>query len=174
MPKKQLNDNGLTNVEQAFADRFISNGENATVAYMLTKPNSSLQSARVQAHRILHKPEVQKYLELRKQDIANRENIDLGFLVTHMKNIMFDVAQEQVERDERGRITSKPDRQSSIKAADLLAKLAGFYNDKQTVNIQSNGELKISFGDWEPEGSTPIDITPTDVEFTDMSDEEEE
>ena len=175
MPKKTTNEYGLTPLQQGFIDRYLSNGYNATVAYMLTSPNLSENVAKSNASALLKNTRIQRYLILKKQEIANKENIELSYLVNHLKNIIYDVASEGIERDDNGRITSKPDRMAAIAAIDKLAKLAGYYEKKPAINIQSTGEVNISFGDWSPTEAKEIKpSTPQiDVEFAELPEDGE-
>lgn len=177
MPKKTTNEYGLTPLQQGFIDRYLSNGYNGTVAYMLASPNVSENVARVEASRLLKNPKITRYLILKKQEIANKEDIQLSFLVNNAKNIIFDIAQETTERDAEGRIISKPDRANALKAMEFLAKLAGYFEKKPAINIQSNGEVNISFGDWSPTEVQAIETKPStpqiDVSFIELEEGED-
>ena len=178
MPKKTTNEYGLTPLQQGFIDRYLSNGSNGTVAYLLCKPMVSRETAQVEASKILKNSNIKKYLELKRQELANKENIELSYLVNHLKNIIYEVASEGTERDDNGRITSKPDRMAAIAAIDKLAKLAGYYEKKPAINIQSTGEVNISFGDWSPTETQAIESKPStpmiDVSFTEEKEGEED
>ena len=64
---------------------------------------------------------------------------------------------------------------AAIAAIDKLAKLAGYYEKKPAINIQSTGEVNISFGDWSPTEAKEIKpSTPQiDVEFAELPEDGE-
>lgn len=128
----------INDVEDKFLSIYMQNGFNATGAYVLAKPNVSYDAARVEASKLIQKPHVQKELEIRKMTLRNKENIELSFLVQNLKSVIYDVMSETVERDDNGRRTYTPDRNSLIKSIDLLAKLGGHYINK--VDVTTNGE----------------------------------
>lgn len=147
MARQKKNKDELNDLESRFLSIYINNGFNATAAYLLASPGVQYDTARTEGSKLLAKPHVQHELEIRKLAIKNKENIELGFLVQELKAIIYDVKTEETERGPDGRITSKPDRTSAIKAIDTLAKLAGLYTQK--VDLTSNGndilqEIKIN------------------------------
>lgn len=148
---KNVNEHGLNNVEQSFVNEYIMNGcSNATAAFLLIKPNYNPASAAVEAHRFLKRPQIQSYLELKRKEVLEKEDIDLSYVVQGLKKIIDEVAEETVERDDKGRITNKPDRFAAIKAFEVLAKMGGFMEKKPNILIQSTGEIDISFAGWNP------------------------
>jgi phage terminase small subunit len=128
----------INDFEDKFLSIYMQNGFNATGAYVLAKPNVSYDAARTEASKLIQKPHIQKELEIRKLALRNKENIELSFLVQNLKTVIYDCMQENTERDQDGRITSKPDRQNLIKSIDILAKLGGHYTNK--IDVTTNGE----------------------------------
>lgn len=128
----------INEFEDKFLSIYMQNGFNGTGAYILAKPNVSYDAARTEASKLLKKEHIQKELEIRKLALRNKENIELSFLVQNLKSVIYDVMQEETERDDNGRIISKPDRQNLLKSIDILAKLGGHYTQK--VDVTTNGE----------------------------------
>jgi phage terminase small subunit len=137
MARQKKNKDEINDLESRFLSIYISNGFNATAAYLLASPGVQYETAKTEGNKLLTKPHVQNSLELRKLEIRNAENIELSFLVKALKGVIYDVQSEGTERSADGRITSKPSRQDLIKAVDTLAKLAGLYTQK--VDVTSNG-----------------------------------
>lgn len=149
MAKKKLNETDINELEDRFLNIYINNGYNGTAAYKLTKPGCADTTARTEAAKMLAKPNIQYHLEIKKLARRNRELVDVGFLVQNLITIVNDCMTEGTERDTTGRITSKADRQSAIKAMDLLAKMGGHYSpQKMDVNLSgevTNKIIKVSF-----------------------------
>lgn len=55
----------LSKAEQTFADTYLTNGFNATRAYITAHPRTSEATAAVQASRLLRKPNITEYLNTR-------------------------------------------------------------------------------------------------------------
>ena len=121
-----------------WVDIFFNTNFNASMTSKLLKPHLSLQSAGVDGHRMLKKANVQELIAVKREHLKMKEDIQLSYLVQELKDIVLDVKQEQIERDDNGRVTSKPDRANAIRAIDTLAKLAGLYTNK--VDVTSNGK----------------------------------
>lgn len=144
MPRKKnkTENDKLTSLEERFVSIYIHNCGNATQAYLLASPNNvTYDTARAEGSACLARPNVAKAIELKKLEIRNKEQIELSFLVSSLKEVIYDVKTEETERDNTGRIVAKPDRASLIKAVDTLAKLGGFYTQK--MDVTSNGQTII-------------------------------
>ena len=176
---KIVNSEGLNDAEQQFVNQYLMNGGNARAAFLACKPTYSPAAASSAASKLMKKPEVMTYLELRRTELASKEEIQFSYLVQNLKKIISDVNDEEIERDKNGRIVNKPDRQAALKAIETLSKLGGYMDKKSNVTIQSTGEINISFGDWSPETPKALEGTQDSkdsVDFTEYDDltEEEE
>ena len=147
-PKKDK----LTDIQKRFVDIWFNMNFNGRLAYKQLHPNVTNESADVMASKILSLDKVKDYIELKHEQLRLKEEIKLSFIVGELTNIVLDVKEETVERDDNGRITSKPDRANAIKALQQLSKLGGFETKKVDVSI--NGPIDISklvsFDDDEP------------------------
>lgn len=154
MAKKKVQEDKLTPFQQQFVDIWFNMNFNGKLAYKQLKPNVSNQTAEVEASKLLRLPKVEDYIELKREQIRIKEEITLDFIVSGLKRIIYDVMQEEVERDDNGRITSKPDRKSALAAYQQLTKIAGFEAPKkQEVSLLTPIDISklVSFDDEEKE-----------------------
>jgi len=145
-PKKEKT-NEITPFQQQFIDIWFNNNFNGKLAYKKLKPDVTSETATVEASKILTLPNVQDYIDDKRTNIAIQEDIQLSWVVKELKSIVFDVKQEETERDPAtGRLIAKPDRKSALAALSQLSRIAGFETKK--VDITSGGEkIKIDFTD---------------------------
>lgn len=131
-------DNKLTKQEEyeiRWVDAYFNHNFNGGLTSKSLKPHLSMESAMVEASKLLRKAKVQELIELKREHIRMRENVDLGFLISSLTKVVLDCEAEDTERDPAtGKIWSKPDRVNLIKAVDGLAKLAGYYTQKIDVS----------------------------------------
>jgi len=146
MAKKKINNEEselpkLTSFEEQFVGTLFNVGHIASKAYRILKPHVSEETAKVEACKLLAKPNIQHAIEVRKLEIRNREDIDLGFLVQELKSIIYELKPyEAVEYDANGRVINKKDYKSLIAAINSLAKLGGLDNHTQKIEIENNNE----------------------------------
>ena len=146
MAKKKEEDK-ITLFQQQFVDIWFNMNFNGKLAYKQLKPNVTNETATVEASKLLTIPNVQDYIELKREHIRIKQEISLDFIIAELKSIIIDVKQEEIERDATtGKITDKPDRRSAIEALKLLTRIGGY--DTKKVDITSGGEkIKIDFTD---------------------------
>jgi phage terminase small subunit len=142
MAKKKIEDK-ITPFQQQFVDIWFNMNFNGKLAYKQLKPNVSNETATVEASKLLTIPNVVDYIELKQEHIRIKQEVSLEFIVNGLKSIIMDVAEEQVERDDQGRITSKPDRKSALAAYQQLTKIAGFDAPKK-IDVKLSGNIDIS------------------------------
>jgi hypothetical protein len=142
MAKKKQEDK-ITPFQEQFVDIWFNMQFNGKLAFKQLKPNVTNETAEVEASKLLRLPKVQDYIELKKEQIRVKQEITLDFIVNGLKSIIYDVMQEEVERDDNGRITSKPDRKSALAAYQQLTKIAGFEAPKKQ-DISLSGPIDIS------------------------------
>jgi hypothetical protein len=143
MAKKKIQEDKLTPFQEQFVDIWFNMNFNGKLAYKQLKPNVSNDTAEVEASKLLRLPKVQDYIELKREQIRIKQEITLDFIVSGLKSIIYDVMQEEVERDQDGRITSKPDRKSALAAYQQLTKIAGFEAPKKQ-EVSLTGPIDIS------------------------------
>lgn len=140
---KKKEDDKLTPFQSQFVDIWFNMCFNGKLAYKQLKPNVTNETAEVEASKILRIPKVQDYIELKREHIRIKQDVSLEFIVNGLKSIIMDVAEEMVERDDNGRITSKPDRKSALAAYQQLTKIAGFDAPKK-IDVKLSGNIDIS------------------------------
>jgi hypothetical protein len=125
--------------QQQWVDVYFNTNFNGRMTSKFLKPHITLEAAEVDASRMLGNDKVKEMIVIKQEQIRLKEQITLDFIVNGLKSIIFDVMQEDIERDENGRITSKPDRKSALAAYQQLTKIAGFYAPKK-IDVTTNGE----------------------------------
>lgn len=120
-------ENELSDFEVIFIDKWFSNGFNAAAAYRELKPNCSDNTILVEGSNILKKPYIKKYIEKRKEEIKEKEDIKLSYIISELRWVINDAKSDD-----------KTDRVSILKALDQLAKLGGLYVNK--TEIKNVGE----------------------------------
>ena len=137
-PKKE-NPDVLTDFEKRFVDTYFNFNFNGRLAYKSLKPETTNESADALASKLLSSVKVKNFIEEKQAHISMQEDIQLSWVVKELKSIIYDVKQEETERDPAtGRLIAKPDRKSALAALAQLSKIAGFETKK--VDVTTNGE----------------------------------
>lgn len=151
MASAKLNKYGITDQQQAFADEYIVNPDNATHAAI--KAGYSPNSARYQASRLLTNDNIQAYLDTRRKQIEDSKIADqrevLQFWTAGMRGDRHEkiIVATPVGAEEVDNTLSERDR---LKNAELLAKATGMFVDRQEItNTQPIIISSISPGDDE-------------------------
>lgn len=145
MAKKETNKEKLIKEEEymiRWVDTYFNTNFNGRMTSKFLKPHLSLESCEVDAARMLGKDRVKELIAIKREQIRLQENVELSWVIKELQNIVFDVNQEDVERDDNGRITSKPDRRSKIEAIKTLAKICGLEAPKKVDMNITNVNLK--------------------------------
>ncbi len=122
-----------------WVDTYFNTNFNGRMTSKFLKPHLSLDSCEVDAARMLGKDRVKELIAIKREQIRIQENVELSWVIKELQNIVFDVNQEDIERDDNGRITSKPDRRSKIEAIKTIAKICGFEAPNK-LDVTTNGE----------------------------------
>lgn len=108
----------LSDREKAFCAEYISNGKNATDAWMKIKPKAKYSSARSYSAQLLKKPEIREEI-----DRLIEENTKGKILTMNQSlEILTEIA-----------LTSSDT--LKIKAISEIAKISGFYDNSSNINI---------------------------------------
>jgi hypothetical protein len=129
--------------QQQWVDTYFNTNLNGRMTSKFLKPHLTLDAAEVDAARMLGNARVKELIEIKQEQIRLKQEITLDFIVNGLKTIIYDVMQEEVERDNNGRITSKPDRKSALAAYQQLTKIAGFEAPKKQ-EVSLSGPIDIS------------------------------
>jgi hypothetical protein len=129
--------------QQQWVDTYFNTNLNGRMTSKFLKPHLTLDAAEVDAARMLGNARVKELIEIKQEQIRIKQEVTLEFIVNGLKSIIYDVMQEEVERDQDGRITSKPDRKSALAAYQQLTKIAGFEAPKKQ-EVSLTGPIDIS------------------------------
>jgi hypothetical protein len=145
---------GLPPWQAQVIDEWFNNNFNNRLAFLKIKPESSLESADSSMSRLLNDDRAKAYIEFKKEERRKRSEVTLDYLVDNLKKIVADVAMEEVERTETGRLICKPDRTNMIKAIDLLSKLTGYQDIRKNVELKQTEPLSIKINIIPPKDGT--------------------
>lgn len=163
MASAKLNKYGITDQQQAFADEYIVNPDNATHAAI--KAGYSPNSARYQASRLLTNDNIQAYLDTRRKQIEDSKIADqrevLQFWTAGMRGDRHEkvIVATPVGAEEVDNTLSERDK---LKNAELLAKATGMFVDRQEItntqpiiisSISPDDDENIEVSDDEPTDS---------------------
>lgn len=129
--------------QEQWVDTYFNTNFNGRMTSKFLKPHLSLESAEQDAARMLGNDRIKDLIAIKQEHIRIKQDVSLEFIVNGLKSIIFDVMQEEVERDDNGRITSKPDRKSALAAYQQLTKIAGFDAPKK-IDVKLSGNIDIS------------------------------
>ena len=160
--KKTLN-------ETKFLDEWFKNGHNQTQAYIVAFEIDNYGTAATNASMLIKKSHIQIEIARRQSELAVKSNISREFIVEKLLNILKD---SEIHKD----------RFNGIRAITELNKMAGFYKTEEgkiqlNMLTQSQGEVKISFGSFNPDVKSLESLENKDTEsrFTeDKEDNEDE
>jgi hypothetical protein len=137
---KKKEDDKITPFEQQFVDVWFRMNFNAKLAYKSLKPNVSMSTAETEGPAILRKPQIQEYIEMKKEHIRLKEEVELGWIIKELKDIVFDInANDHTAFDAEGKPLNKTDHRAKIEAIKTLAKITGLEAPKK-VDVTTNGE----------------------------------
>jgi hypothetical protein len=139
--KEQLKKQEL--YQQQWVDTYFNTNLNGRMTSKFLKPHLTLDAAEVDAARMLGNARVKELIEIKQEHIRIKQDVSLEFIVNGLKRIIMDVSEEMIERDDNGRITSKPDRKSALAAYQQLTKIAGFEAPKKQ-EVSLTGPIDIS------------------------------
>ncbi len=126
---------------QKWVDVYFNFNFNGKLTSKQLKPHLTMGSAEVDAARMLGNARVQEIIELKREQIRQRENIKLDFLIHQLTSIVLTEDTQEIERDANNEIIrskTKSNNSARIQAMNLLSKIAGFETKK--VDITSGGE----------------------------------
>lgn len=113
----------MNNQQKVFCREYVKNGQNGTKAYMIAYPDSSEESARRQASRLLTNVDIQKYIQ---QLQSKTEDKAIMSIQDRMKWLT-DLVNSKKEKS----ISNK------LKALEILNKMDGVY----TQNVAIKGDM---------------------------------
>lgn len=140
---KEKEDDKLTTFQQQFIDIWFRMNFNGRLAYKQLKPHVTNETADAEASRILSTEKAKDYIELKKEHIRIKEEVELSWIVSQLKSIVEDITSQDITRfDDEGRPLNKTDHRAKIEAIKTLAKIAGLEAPIKQ-DITSNGQTLI-------------------------------
>lgn len=121
----------LTDKERAFIDTYLTNGFRKSEAYMSVW-NCAFSTARTQAYITFKRPEVQEYLEKRKEEIYHNVAVDAEMVMSKLAEIAFSEKEDTT-------YTTK----DKLKALDLLQKQLGLQKQKLEADVNTDIVINI-------------------------------
>jgi hypothetical protein len=137
MAKKE-NTNQIKDWEKQFVDVYFNNGFNARQAYKTVKPNVKIESADVLSHQLLKEDRVKEYIEQKQIQIQMQQEVKLEWLVKELKEIVYEIKQQDPYELVDDKILVKKDYKALIAALDQLGKIGGHQTKK--IDVTSGGE----------------------------------
>lgn len=138
--KKKEEEDKLTPFQQQFIDIWFRMNFNGRLAYKQLKPHVTNETADAEASRILSTEKAKDYIELKKEQIRIKEEVELSWIVSQLKNIVYDINTQDITRfDNEGRPLNKTDHRAKIEAIKTLAKITGLEAPSK-MDVTSNGQ----------------------------------
>ena len=148
------NENGLIPTHQIWADTYLSNGMNATVAYLHIHPNVSRQTAGVEGHKIKNKPNVKSYLAKFHAEVKSKYGIDRDYVTKELLELIKSCKAQLAKSAETGRGLDSASMMGLTKALKQISELAGLH--VQRLEVKSSQAVIINVV-----GSQELDFTST-------------
>ena len=121
------NENGLTQLQQAFVNEYLNNGYNARKALMTVRPDYKDTSYDVVPYQILKIEHVKNYIDKHREEVFESLHIDAKRVLSALSDIAFD--EKLKPRDK-------------TKALELLGKWLNLY-DKDTNRGTEPQQIRI-------------------------------
>ena len=152
----------LNKKQEMFCRELFLNGWSPKNAYLSVYKGVKPSTAQTESSALLQRPHIQIFIAELQDQLRKAENISKAEIVATLKRTI-------------ASCEASGDKGNMLKAIDQLSKIGGLYNDKPTINVQSEGDINISFGGWDPDKATAsaqvvdyieagdiIDVTPED------------
>lgn len=119
----------INNSHLTFIETWLSNGNNATDAYLKAFPTATYTTARTEGSKMLTKPNIKEIIEEKKRELAAKCMITKEELLADLKHI------KDLHRD-------NPKSSNAIKAIEVINKMLG-YNmpTEQSISIHAEQQL---------------------------------
>ncbi len=153
----------LSKKQVLFVETYLTNGLDSASAYRSVYLDVSKPKSKLLGTELLNKPHIQQELIRQSNDIAKRERILKGEIVSALKELL-DLSKQT------------DDRKTQLRCIDMMARMANLYpQTSPTVSLQQNmnvsaEEIEISFGGWNPDAKEEVE----EADFTDVTGEDTE
>ena len=116
----------MNNQQKVFCREYVKNGNNGTRAYMIAYPDSSEESARRQASRLLTNVDIQKYIEQLQSKTEDKAIMSIQERMQWLTNLINSKREKSVS--------------NKLKALEILNKMDGVY----TQNVSIKGDMNLN------------------------------
>ena len=116
----------MNNQQKVFCREYVKNGNNGTKAYMIAYPDSSEDSARRQASRLLTNVDIQKYIEQLQSKTEDKAIMSIQERMQWLTNLINSKREKSVS--------------NKLKALEILNKMDGVY----TQNVSIKGDMNLN------------------------------
>lgn len=84
----KVNENGLTDNQQKFADYYLANGCNAKQAYIDVYGGENEKSAESNSSRMIRNDKVRAYIEKRQKELEEKTKVTQEYVITNLKEMV--------------------------------------------------------------------------------------
>ena len=149
-----------TKKQEMFIHEYLVNGFKPCEAYLKVYSNVKRSTAMTEGPALLKKPQVQEFMAPLLQELSEKEYIKKSEVVQTLKDLIV-------------KCLNDDDRKNLLKAIEQLSKIGGLYQLPPTVALnvsapEASGNINISFGGWNPDQATTMNIETIDI--TDIED----
>ena len=116
----------MNNQQKVFCREYVKNGNNGTKAYMIAYPDSSEESARRQASRLLTNVDIQKYLQQLQSKTEDKAIMSIQDRMKWLTDLIISKKEKCVS--------------NKLKALEILNKMDGVY----TQNVAIKGDMNLN------------------------------
>ena len=134
MPRKERDKDGLTQNDKMFCIEYDCNGNNGTEAWLSVHPKAAKATSRVEASRLLAKPNIRAYLDKLRQETIN----ELGISKKNTLKKLAELAYYLNKKDKNFEKKFKDHGTNVIQALDKLARVQKMYQPDVQVNIEGD------------------------------------
>ena len=116
----------MNNQQKVFCREYVKNGRNGTKAYMIAYPDSSEESARRQASRLLTNVDIQKYIQQLQSKTEDKAIMSIQDRMKWLTDLIISKKEKRVS--------------NKLKALEILNKMDGVY----TQNVAIKGDMNLN------------------------------
>lgn len=135
----------LTTNQKVFCENYITNGFNATQAYLIAfaKSTKNEVTARTNANKLLKRDYIKEYIELLQEKVEEKSIMNIQERQEYLTRVMMGEETESF-MDKDGYVVDVPPRMADrLRAMDILNKMNGAYTTNSNINVTNGVNIKI-------------------------------
>lgn len=131
----------MTERMMLFCEEYLKDKElNATEAYIRAYPSiKSRRAANANAARLMARPDVKEYIQKKLDEIHDKNTADAKEVMAYLTSVMRGKSMSEVLKLDvdggQSIIEKHPEEKDRIRAAELIAKRYGMFNDKVSIDL---------------------------------------